>query len=118
MKYQVTVTAVGDFVLELLRTRESMIIFNKDVPFHYREMVVSHTKAELKSDIALGDTLTVGDLEYEVTAIGETAMADLRKNGHVTLVFTGESEAAQPGQIVVRGSYMPRVMVGDSISFG
>ena len=32
MKYEVTVTAIGDFVLPFMQTRESVILFNKDVP--------------------------------------------------------------------------------------
>ena len=45
MKYRVTLTAIGDFALQLLQTRGSMIIFDKDVPYAYANMVVSHTRA-------------------------------------------------------------------------
>ena len=44
MKYEVTVTGIGDFVLPFMQTRESVILFNKDVPYEYENMVVSHTK--------------------------------------------------------------------------
>ena len=35
MKYDVTITGIGDFSLQLLQLRESMIIFDKDVPYEY-----------------------------------------------------------------------------------
>lgn len=117
MKYQVTVTSVGDFSLQLLRTRESIIIFNKDVPYSYKNMVVSHTKSEVKEDIHVGDTLLIADFEYIVTAVGENAMETLRKNGHCTIVFNGADQVEQPGQIAVKGEYMPCIMVGDMIAF-
>lgn len=117
MKYQVTVTAIGDFVLQFLKIRDSLIIFNKDVPYHYKNMVISHTKGKLKEDICVGDTLSLGGVEYIVTAVGEEAMKTLRENGHCTLVFTGKDQVEQPGQIMVSGPIMPRVMVGDIITF-
>ena len=54
MKYEVTITGIGDFVLPFMRTRESVIIFDKDVPYEYENMVVAHTKAEVKADIVVG----------------------------------------------------------------
>ena len=39
VKYSVTFTAIGDFALQLLRTRGSLIIFDKGVPLAYENMV-------------------------------------------------------------------------------
>ncbi|WP_302801098.1 PTS glucitol/sorbitol transporter subunit IIA [Mitsuokella multacida] len=117
MKYHVVVTRIGNFVLQLLQTQDRLIIFNKTVPYPYQEMVVAHTVSELKEDIVPGDTLLMGGYEYSVTAIGDTALEDLRKNGHVTIVFSGKDSVEQPGQIMVKGKYMPRLMVGDEIIF-
>mgnify|MGYP001013176453 CR=1 FL=1 len=87
MKYRVTFTAIGDFALQLLQTRGSLIIFDKDVPYSYENMVLSHTKGELKGDVAVGDTLLIADREYKVAQVGEDANANLRAHGHVTLRF-------------------------------
>ncbi|QNH55097.1 PTS glucitol/sorbitol transporter subunit IIA [Selenomonas timonae] len=117
MKYEVTVTGIGDFVLPFMRTRESVIIFDKDVPYEYENMVVAHTKAEVKADIVVGDTLHLADRSYTVTAVGDEAMKTLREHGHCTIVFTGKDAAEQPGQIMVKGDGVPRFMVGDIIRF-
>lgn len=53
MKYDVTITGIGDFSLQLLQLRESMIIFDKDVPYEYLDMVISHTKSTLKDTIKI-----------------------------------------------------------------
>lgn len=115
MKYRVTLTAIGDFALQLLQTRGSMIIFDKDVPYAYANMVVSHTKAEVKQDIAPGDTVILADREYRVTGVGEEANKNLREHGHCTLSFGEERTVEQPGEIVLAGDRIPRVMVGDII---
>ena len=117
MKYEATVTAIGEFVLPFMRTRESVILFNKDVPYEYENMVVAHTKAEVSADIVPGDTLTLADRSYTVTAVGDEAMKTLRENGHCTIVFTGKETAEMPGQIMVKGDGVPRFMVGDVIRF-
>ena len=117
MKYEGTVTGIGDFVLPFMQTRESVILFNKDVPYEYENMVVSHTKGALTEDVAVGDTLRLADRSYTVTAVGDEAMKTLRENGHCTIVFTGKDVVEQPGQIMVKGDGVPRFMVGDVIRF-
>lgn len=117
VKYEVTVTAIGDFVLPFMQTRESVILFNKDVPYEYENMVVAHTKAKLAADIVPGDTVSLADRSYTVTAVGDEAMQTLRENGHCTIVFTGKDTVEQPGQIMVKGDGVPRFMVGDVIRF-
>lgn len=99
MKYEVTVTAIGDFVLPFMQTRESVILFDKDVPYEYENMVVAHTKATLSADIVPGDKVSLADRSYTVTAVGAEAMKTL------------------PGQIMVKGEGVPRFMVGDVIRF-
>lgn len=117
MKYEVMITNIGDFVLQLMTTRDTIIIFDKDVPYEYMNMVVAHTKGNLKEDIVPGDKLYVAGLEYTVTAVGDEAMKTMREHGHCTLVFSGKDDVEQPGQIMLKGSGMPRVMVGDTIRF-
>lgn len=117
MKYEVMVTNIGDFVLQFMQTRDSMIIFDKDVPYEYVNMVVAHNKGVLKEDIVVGDKVHIADMEYTVTAVGNNALDTLKEKGHCTLVFTGKEKVEQPGQIMLKGNGLPRVMVGDVIRF-
>ena len=76
-----------------MQTRESVILFDKDVPY----MVVAHTKATLSADIVPGDKVSLADRSYTVTAVGAEAMKTLREHGHCTIVFTGKDVVEQPG---------------------
>ena len=116
MKYDVTITGIGDFSLQLLQLRESMIIFDKDVPYEYLEMVISHTKSDIKGNISVGDIVVIADKEYKITAIGSEALKTLKEHGHCTLIFNGAGSVEQPGQIALAGRGIPRVMVGDKIT--
>lgn len=115
MKYKATVTAIGDFALQLMQVRDSIIIFDKDVPYAYANMVISHTKSDLKEDPVIGDQLIMADREYKIIDIGEDAVKNLRDRGHVTLVFNENRKAEMPGEIILSGDKVPRVMVGDTI---
>ena len=115
VKYSVTFTAIGDFALQLLRTRGSLIIFDKGVPLAYENMVLTHTKGDLAEDITPGDTVLVAEREYSVARLGANANKNLREHGHVTLRFVENDggEELQPGDILLTGERFPRIMVGD-----
>lgn len=117
MKYEATVTAIGDLVLSFMKIRSSLILFDKDVSPAYENMVISHTKGELKEDIVPGDRLIMADREYTVSDVGEIANQTLREHGHVTLIFGRNKKVEMPGQIALAESGVPRVMIGDSIMF-
>lgn len=117
MKYEATITAIGESVLSYMKIRDSLILFDKDVPPAYESMVVSHTKSQLVADIAAGDKLIIADREYTVSDVGDTANENLREHGHVTLVFGQNKKAEMPGQIALEGMGVPRVMIGDNIIF-
>ena len=116
MKYEVTITNIGDFSLQLLKLRESMILFDKDVSYEYMDMVIAHTIGKLEGDVLVGDKMVIADREYTITAVGDEAMKTLKEHGHCTLVFDGKDKVDQPGQIALQGTGVPRVMVGDTIS--
>ena len=118
MKYSVTFTAIGNFALDLLKNRRSLIIFDKDVHYSYEDVVVSHTKGALNADICAGDRLTIAEHTYTVSGVGAEANANLRESGHVTLHFVEEGSEAivQPGEILLVGSGLPRIMVGDTLT--
>ena len=117
MKYYVTFTAIGDFALQLLRTRGNLIIFDKDVPYSYENMVISHTKDTLREDVKAGDTVVIAEHSYKVARVGSDANANLRAHGHVTLHFESEDTGtkAQPGEIHLIGANFPRIMTGDTL---
>ena len=117
MKYSVTCTAIGDFALQLLQTRGNLIIFDKDVPYSYENVVVSHTKGTLTEDVREGDRVVIAERSYTAARIGANANANLRAHGHVTLHFETEDTGTdvQPGEILLIGAGLPRIMVGDTL---
>ena len=92
-----------------------MILLDDGTHPNLAEMVVEHTPGELKEDISVGDTLTVGKQKYKVTRVGENANDTIRENGHCTLLFN--TTGSMPGQIEVEGGSVPSLMQGLTFSF-
>ena len=72
MKYQSKIVGLGPDALAFLEDEDMnfIIIFNEDAPPELAELSVLHTKAELKEDPAVGDTLKIGNKEFKVSAVG------------------------------------------------
>ena len=116
MKYDVTVTGLGDMALAFLDPAMEMrfvILFNDDAPAELAELAILHTKAELTEAPVPGDTMTIGSKTYKVTAVGDEAIHTLRELGHCTLAFTADTEPYRPGCINLDGEIITEADVVD-----
>lgn len=119
MKYEVTVTGIGDLALEMLDHMGGLILFDDCAPAELAEISVLHTTGTLQGELAVGDKVAFGKNEYVITAIGEEAVKTLKDMGHCTLKFTGHDAVELPGQIELKGSELqPKIAVGDTIRIG
>lgn len=114
MKYEVTITSIGNLANTFLQNNKSLIILNQKTFPNLSDMVIEHTEGNINGEISVGDTLTIGIQSYEITGIGEKAIVNLHEDGHCTIVFNKEIEL--PGQIAVSGDAAPRLSLGDRIS--
>ena len=114
-KYEVTVTAIGNLARTFLENNSSVIILNEGIRPNLADMVLEHTPADLTEDIVAGDMLKFGSREYEIVNVGDVANDTIREEGHCTLVFN--AQGSMPGQIIVKGSAPPMLMVGAKIAF-
>jgi len=117
MKYEVTVTGIGEMAYELLNSFDGLIIFDESAPPELAEISILHSTGEVEGEIQVGDQVTVGRYQYRVTAVGDEAISTLKSMGHCTLKFTGHSTVDLPGQIELEGEKRPEILVGDVIRF-
>jgi len=105
MKYCTEITGWGADALAFLENDDNrfIIIFNENAPEELKEIAILHTMSELLTDPVVGDTVTICDKVYEITAIGSEALHTLRELGHCTLCFRGDSEPERPGCIMLAG---------------
>lgn len=115
VKYEVKITAVGKDARTFLYSNKSFILMDENLRPNLADMVVQHTVSELKAEVAVGDKMQVGNIDFTVEKVGSTVNQNLREGGHCTIVVNGN--ANMPGQIAVRGSVIPRLRPGDTIKF-
>ncbi|MBR6343351.1 MAG: PTS glucitol/sorbitol transporter subunit IIA [Selenomonadaceae bacterium] len=115
MKYEVSITAVGNLARTFLENNNSIIILDEGVRPNLADMVVEHTVSDLQADIAVGDKLKIGNTDFKVISVGDVANDTIREEGHCTIVVN--AEGSMPGQIIVKGPVPPRLHVGDQIQF-
>ena len=115
VKYEGTVTAIGKLARKFLETNNSVILLDEGAHPNLAEMVVEHTPGELKGDIAVGDTFSLGKQKYKVTRIGENVNDTIRESGHCTLLFN--AKGSMPGQIELEGGAVPPLSQGQKFAF-
>ena len=116
MKYDVTVTGLGDMALAFLDPAMEMrfvILFNDDAPAELAELAILHTKAEMTEAPAPGDTMKIGEKTYRITAVGDEAIHTLKELGHCTLAFTADTEPYRPGCINLDGEIITEADLAD-----
>lgn len=115
MKYDSTITKIGDMALDFL-SENMLIIFNDNAPPELAEISVLHTINEVKEEILIGDSIIICDDTYEITAIGSEALHTFKTMGHCTLKFDGEKIPQMPGTIHLLGTKIPDIVVGKNIT--
>lgn len=105
MKFHAEITEWGEESLGFLEGEETkfIVIFNENAPDELKEISVLHTLSPVYEDPEKGDTMILCDKVFDITAVGEEAKYTLRTLGHCTIHFTGGTEPALPGCIMVEG---------------
>ena len=102
MKYSSEITGWGSEAKAFLKELNYIILFNDNAPSELAEISILHT-AELHGDIAVGDTVIIGDKVFEITAVGDEAQHTFKELGHATINFAGRDVPDLPGHIMLKG---------------
>lgn len=94
------ITAIGQEVADLAEGGV-LILFADGSPPELAEVSVMHIVEEGPevSAPAVGARITIGSLNAEITAVGDSAWQKVREIGHVVISFTGAQSTDRPGEI-------------------
>ncbi len=99
--YEADITSVGKFAEESCE-EGYLITFINSGPEDFRDYCLClEVKKGLTGDIKKGNLLYFDNEAFTITAVGSKAVENLRELGHVTVKFSGSSEAENPGDISV-----------------
>ncbi|ASV83788.1 PTS system glucitol/sorbitol-specific IIA component family protein [Ochrobactrum quorumnocens] len=94
------ITAIGPEVADLAEGGV-LILFADGSPPELAEVSVMHVVEEGPEAFApaVGTRITIGSLNAEITAVGDSAWQKVREIGHVVISFTGAQSTDRPGEI-------------------
>lgn len=111
LKYQATVTAIGELVGDFL-AEGIVVLFGENAPEELAEFAILHDGTELHAPLEVGDMVCFGSACAQILAVGDVASDNLRNLGHLVLKFNGESEIEMPGDVCVEKIGIPAITVG------
>jgi len=98
--YSTKVNEVGPNALDFLE-QNMMVLFGKNAPQELKPYCFLVDVNELQGDIQTGDYFTVDNEKYKITAVGAQVEKNLNDMGHITVSFSGETEAELAGTLYV-----------------
>jgi PTS system glucitol/sorbitol-specific IIA component len=102
--YLTEVKEIGPEVAEFLEAG-LLILFEVGAPPELAEIAVLHEPISRRdAPPEAGDVLTIGPLEFRITAVGSKAWQNIEDLGHAVFKFSGSREAELPGEIQLEES--------------
>lgn len=96
--------------------QEMFILFGDNAPDTLKDFCYIIDIKNVNKTIEKGQTLVLNGEKYAITAVGNVAEKNLVGLGHITVSFTGATEAALPGTIYVEQKAAPKLTIGSTIS--
>ncbi|WP_312228517.1 PTS glucitol/sorbitol transporter subunit IIA [Pseudescherichia sp.] len=114
--YQLEVVSVGKFVAGYLQENK-LILFAEPVPDDIADYCAVHRPGKFNGVLLTGQTVSINDVEYRISAVGSVATANLKQLGHITLSFDSAESAELPGTVHLCGARPQVICVGDRLFF-
>lgn len=113
--FETEVTNIGPEA-EMFRAENMLILFGDNAPEGLAEYCYNIVMAKSTDDITTEMSLNFDNKAYKITAVGNVVDKNLNELGHITVKFTGETEAEMAGTLYVEKAEMPQLTVGTKIA--
>ena len=109
--YQTTITYIGE---EALEEPNLIVLFLDTAPEDLKPYCVLHDGCVMSGNLQIGNTLSIGANQYQITDIGDVAEKNLQELGHVSLFFN-KKNVENPGDICLNIDFNNDIKIGDKI---
>ena len=114
--HETKITRIGASAADFLE--ENMVVFfHEDVPAYLADFCFLIETGKGDYEIQAGDLLVLDSTRCPITAIGEVALENFRKLGHLTIRFDGAAQAENPGTMHVQPCAIPPLTIGTAVRF-
>jgi PTS system glucitol/sorbitol-specific IIA component len=106
--YRTTVVDVGPEAADMAAAGV-VILFGEPLPEALAEMSIVHRPSQTLGGhaISVGDVISVGGAELQITAVGDLAAKNLEELGHIVLYVDQPNQKLLPGAVLATGGLPP-----------
>jgi glucitol/sorbitol PTS system EIIA component len=106
--YRTTVVDVGPEAGDMAAAGV-VILFGEPLPEALAEMSIVHRPSQTLEGhaIRVGDVISVGGAELQITAVGDLAAKNLEELGHIVLYVDQPNQKLLPGAVLATGGLPP-----------
>ena len=118
--YHTKVVGVGGQVANFLSAGKMLVLFDDSMVLpELRDISVLHSGNPISDDdiIKPGDICKIVNTEFKIIKVGNDVQKNLKNLGHVVIKFDGGTGELLEGSIHVEDKPIPKIQVGDEISF-
>ena len=118
--YNTKVVGVGGQVANFLSAGKMLVMFDDSMVLpELRDISVLHSGNPISDNdiIKSGDIFKIANTEFKIIKVGNDVQKNLKNLGHVVIKFDGGNGELLEGSIHVEDKPIPKIQVGDEISF-
>lgn len=101
---------------EMFQAENMVILFGEEAPAELADYAYIINVNPVEGSIEPGMTLSIDDVSYAITAVGNVVNKNLADLGHITLRFNGDTVAELPGTLYLEEKDMPTIAKGSTIT--
>lgn len=113
--YKTKILSIGEMAGSFSEAK-LIILFGNTAPPEIRDYCYEIIVNKLVSKPDSTMSLSINNIEYKITAVGDEVYKNLSELGHVTLNFNGSTIAELPGTIYLENKSIPPIKVNDIIT--
>lgn len=109
--YSTQINKIGDNANEFLE-HNMFVTFKDNAPQELENYCYIHSENNLVKEILTDDVLSINNVDYKITSVGELVNQNLSELGHITFKFTGEKDGAIGGTLYLEKKEIAPIGVG------
>ncbi|WP_339234399.1 PTS glucitol/sorbitol transporter subunit IIA [Oceanobacillus sp. FSL W7-1281] len=113
--YQTAIKSIGKDA-KAFEAEKMMVLFGDNAPNELADFCYVIDLVPVDEDIAVGDTLKLDNVSYQITSVGDAVRKNLNDLGHITLKFDGSTTAGQSGSLYLEEKEIVDVKPGSTIT--
>ncbi|MCD8879144.1 PTS glucitol/sorbitol transporter subunit IIA [Staphylococcus kloosii] len=115
--FQTKIDQVGMFANKFFDEGLFILFSSNEVMSEIKNYCVLTSDSEIFQNIEKGQTLTIGDKDFEIIAVGHLVEENIKTRGHVTInALNDPNDSTLPGTIYIEGKKLPKVEQGTKIT--